>query len=403
MKKKFTKNNLIYSNLKRNPKRSFGLVLVVAILTFVLFGSCILIISLKNGMETVEKRFGAKLMAVPVGYDEEAKGILVRGEPNYFYIENNYLEKIKAIEGVKAVTPEFFLTSTSESCCDVKVQLIGFDPRTDFSIQPWIKESFAGNLKDGDLLIGSDIKFDDGKEKLKFFGKEFQVAARLQKTGTGLDQSIYASMSTIKTLFEAAKEKGFSFTKDVDPEKNVSAILIDTVEGYDIDSVRHNIRSQLDGVQVIKSTNMITDLGKNLGQFVWVLYILIILLIILAFMTMSTIFSVSINERKKEFATLRVLGASSKYVSRIIYKEAGIVGLLGSISGIFLAGLLIFPFSYTISKSWELPFIQPGVLEIIIIALASVFVSFLVCSLTSVFSIKKINKIKIYDSLKDNR
>ncbi|MCR5690868.1 MAG: ABC transporter permease [Eubacterium sp.] len=342
-------------------------------------------------------------MAVPVNYDEEAEGILVRGEPNYFYLDKTYVEDIKKIEGVRTVTPEFFLTSTSESCCDVKVQFIGFDPESDFSIQPWIREKFEADLEDGALLIGSDIQFEDEDKSLKFFDQEFQVAARLQKTGTGLDQSIYADMNTIKTLFEAARKKGFSFTENIDPEKSVSAILIDTEEGYDPDTVRHNIRSRINGVQVIKSGNMITDIAKNLGQFVWVLYLLVALLIVLSFMTMATIFSVSINERKKEFATIRVLGGTSSYIAQIICREAGVIGIGGSLCGLLLASLIIFPFSYSISQSWDLPFIQPGPLEILGLALASLLVSFLVCTITSIISIVKVNKIKIYESLRDNR
>lgn len=72
--------------------------------------------------------------------------ILLQGIPGTFYMDEQYYEKIKAIEGVEAAAPEFYLASTSSGCCSVAVQIIGFDPALDFTVQPWIRESYADSV-----------------------------------------------------------------------------------------------------------------------------------------------------------------------------------------------------------------------------------------------------------------
>jgi putative ABC transport system permease protein len=41
---------------------------------------------------------GADLMVVPLGYESGAEGILIKGEPSYFYFDKSVLEEIKAAD-----------------------------------------------------------------------------------------------------------------------------------------------------------------------------------------------------------------------------------------------------------------------------------------------------------------
>ena len=76
--KKLTSTDLALKNLKRRPFRTIGLIIIVGLLSFVLFGGSILSENLKNGLGSTEARFGADLMAVPIGADSEAEGILIK-------------------------------------------------------------------------------------------------------------------------------------------------------------------------------------------------------------------------------------------------------------------------------------------------------------------------------------
>lgn len=398
--KELESTDLAVKNLKRKPFRTAGLIILVGILSFVLFGGTILSANLRNGLNSIKSRFGADLMIVPLGANSDMENILIKGEPNYFYFDKKLANGIAQIQGVEKASSQFFLTSTSQDCCDISVQFIGFDPNTDFTVQPWIKNVYEGNVSDGALIVGNDITVEDG-EKLKFFDKTYPVAAKLEETGTGIDQTVFANMTTLKNLFYAAKENGFSFTENIDPDNMVSTVLVKVAPGFDTKDVIHNIRANTDGLQVIKTKNMMTDISENLGAFIWFIYIFAAMLLLIVLIVLSVVFSITINERKKELSVIRALGASKRYILSLIFKETLIVSISGGLAGIVLSSILIFPFSTYISDSIGLPYLQPGVGTIILILAVSLLISIAVGPAAAINSAVKISKSETYLTMRE--
>lgn len=99
---------LAVANIKRKPLRTAGLIIIVALVAFVLFAGGILSVSLKNGLESMKERLGADLLVVPVGYDEGVEGIIVKGEPAYFYFDKSVETELEKVEGVKSVSSQLF-------------------------------------------------------------------------------------------------------------------------------------------------------------------------------------------------------------------------------------------------------------------------------------------------------
>lgn len=349
-------------NLKSRPYRTAGLILLTAFLAFSLFGGSVLVSSLRRGLSSVKARLGADLIAVPVGYDGDMAAILLKGEPGYFYLNRDYIEKISQIEGVKQVSAQFYFTSTSSDCCDLPVQLIGFDPAADFSVQPWIRQNFEGNVKTGALLVGGDILLEN-ETTLTLFGKEYPVAARLEKTGAGLDNAVFASMDTMHDLMTASQEQGFRFLDGIDPEQVISSVLIKTAEGYSTEAAARNIRAALDGVQIIKTQSMISGIADSLGSFSDILRLVIGTILLIALGMLTAAFSITANERKMEFAVLRMLGASRWRLTGLLLRESLLISFCGGALGIGLSALMVFPFSMAISQSLGLPCLSSGLVE----------------------------------------
>lgn len=387
-------------NLKGRPFRTSGLILLVTLLAFVLFGGSVLIVSLQRGLDSVEARFGADLIAVPTGYNSGMESILLKGEPGYFYMDRSYVEKLSQIEGVEQVSAQFYLTSTGAECCSTPVQLIGFDPATDFSIQPWIQESYSGSLTEGALLVGSDIHMADG-ERLSFFGREYSVAAQLDKTGTGLDSAVYANMDTLRNLMEASVEKGFHFLEGSDPDTVVSSVLIKTAAGYSAETVAHNIRLTLDGVQLVETQSMISGIADSLNGISNLLYLFVGAFVALSLAMLLIVFSVTANERKKEFAIIRVLGATRKRLSALLLKEALLVSASGGLLGILVAALVVFPFSVAISQRFGLPYLMPNAAQIIKILLVSLAVTFAAGPLSAALATWRISRLDTSVTLRE--
>ena len=121
-------NNLIYSQISRKKGRFIGLALIVAVLSLVMFSGFIIIFSLNSGLESLSDRMGADLMVVPLGYESGAEGILIKGEPSYFYFDKSVLEEIVAARMSRAKT---LLAGTTLSIAEIAAQC-GYRYSTNF-------------------------------------------------------------------------------------------------------------------------------------------------------------------------------------------------------------------------------------------------------------------------------
>ena len=144
MEKALTTRVLAFENIKRKPYRTAALITVVALSAAVLFANFIITSSLKGGIKGLKNRLGADLMIVPQGYENQMENVLLSGEPNYFYMDKSIEAVVQGIQGVGQVSSQFYLTSLSESCCDFAIQIIGFDPQTDFIVQNWAEKNKTG-------------------------------------------------------------------------------------------------------------------------------------------------------------------------------------------------------------------------------------------------------------------
>lgn len=398
--KKITTGRIALSNLKQKPFRLAGLILLVAVVTFAFFGTLLALAGLKNGTESLRGRMGADFMIVPIGYEKAVQGILLKSEPGYFYLDKSVEGKIRDIQGVEKVTSQFYMASSGQDCCDIPVQFIGFDSGTDFVVTPWIKQVFKNPLEEGTLVVGSDIAVPEN-EKLLFYGKEFLVAAKLDRTGTGIDQSVFAGTDTIKELLQAAKEEGFTFTNSVNPDISVSNLMVKIEKGYDAEEVKHNIRVAMDGLQIIETTEMIRSIEDNIGQIYLFMKVVLCILVLISVITLTIMFSASANERRKEFAIIRMLGAKKSSLANILGKEALIVSAGGGILGVLVGILVFIPFCTVMGNSVGLPYLLPGILQTAGILIFSMAVSLILCPLSSGVTIFKICKGQTHSIMRE--
>ncbi|MFP3042781.1 FtsX-like permease family protein [Treponema primitia] len=398
--KPLTTGRIAIRNLLHKPFRTACLVIAAAMVAFTLFSGAVLTASLRNGIDRMTQRFGADLMVVPSGYSENASALLLRGEPQVFYFNQALVQNIARLEGVKQISPQFFLTSLADACCSLPVQIIGFDPQTDFVVQPWIAEVLRDGIKDGEMVVGSEIIVKE-TGTLKFFNHKYPVAAKLRKTASGLDTSIFVTMNTIRTLIDAAHKEGNSFLADSQPEGAISSILIRLDKDSNAAQISRTIRKENPGVELIASSKIFQGIKESLNSLTAYTKGFSVILWILAVVVLGAVFSGSINERKKEFAVIRVLGATRQKLAAIVLQEAALAGLTGGLIGTALAALVIFPFSTFIGLRLQLPYIQPRGLEVLWITGVSLVLSFIVGPVASIYSAVKISRAETYYTMRE--
>lgn len=381
-------------NILGKKGRSAALFAFALLLAFSLFGGALILTSLKRGLKSLEMRLGADIIVVP--YEARTKvsadTILNQGNRTYFYMNKSNLEKVAQIEGVEKVSAQVYMCSMNAGCCSVSLQLIGFDPETDFTIQPWVRETFSGELGDGDILIGSKVTLTESRT-LKFFDKSWRIAAQLEETGTGLDNAVFANLSTIQMLMDAAEKIGWSFTDKKYSDKMISTIMVKVADGYEIDSIASQIQRKVRKTQAVKTKAMTSGIASSLANVSKIIGLLTVVVWILCLVILIVVSTLITGERKKEFAVLRVMGASRKKLSRLVMSESILVNLAGGLSGIFVASFFIIPFHTLIKQALGLPFLLPSIFTIFVLVLSTLVLSVLCACLTSSYSAHKISQI----------
>ena len=386
-------------NIRKRPYRSFCLMLAAVIGSYSLFVGLALKASLNNGIGRMQERMGADLMIVPESSEIEARNILLTGEPEFFYMDVSVAKAVADIEGVECATSQFYFTSLSSDCCSTRVQLIAFDPDTDFVINPWIDERVTSDVAGGSVIIGSEVTpLSNGK--VKFYGSEYTVAGKLGETATGLDHSVFMTRDTMHEILNDAKDKGYQFLNPEDDSSWVSTVLIRVTGDADITEVEKEIYKNAEGIKFIETDKLISDVTVKLGSVENIINVTLTVLLVFSFLTMILFFSVIFHERKKEFAVLRILGTSSRRICLFSLTEGITIGAAGGIAGLILGILTVFPFNHYIENSLDVPYLMPSVLAVILYGLAGVLVTTIFGSVSSFLSTLSLAHAETYYTMR---
>jgi putative ABC transport system permease protein len=354
----------------------------------------LMVSGLKSGINSLETKLGADIMVVP--YEATTKStfsnMILQGNPGYFYMSERVLGKLSAIEGIGQLSSQFYLASTSSGCCDYKVQIIGYDPDTDFTIGPWLKDNYSGTVSDYEIVVGNQLNAFPG-DTLRFFDVTCTVVAKLDETGSYLDTAVYANLNTIRAMIAGAKSNGMHTFDDVDPDTLVSSVLINVADGYSVEEVMNDINIHVRKAEATRTQSMISNVSDGLANISSIITVLIAAIWVLALVILVLVFSMIGNERKKEFAILRGMGASRKELSTLMTREALYVSLLGSVIGAVFAAVSITLFANLIRSSLELPFLTPGAVGFAALLILSVAASVAAGVLASMSCVRKVSRV----------
>ena len=396
-----TNLDLIIENYLRNPFRSFGLSLLIALLAAVLLVAGLLSLSLSKGLNRLSSRLGADVIVIPQGSEINDQSVLLLGDSKYAYLPQGLLEFIRGLNGIENATPQYYLTSLSSSCCDQKVAIIGFDPATDFVIQPWIHEVFTDKIPKGAIVVGSEIHVEE-KKTVKFFGHEYPVAATLEPIGNKLDQAVFVDISTLATIREAAQEKGVTFLYQNESDAvSYSSILIKLAEDADLERLSREIHTRFDNVQIRSRKDMFSGLEKSADFLQVVLWVIVTFFLIIAVAAIVISFSLSTRERRREYALLRIVGFTRKRLKTLVLGESLLVSAAGAYIGLLLASVAFFTFKIWIGEHVNVPFIIPGNAEIAAVYAVVILLLHSVGPVAVYGVANKVSKIDAYAALRE--
>ena len=393
---------LSVKNLARKPGRTTALVLLTAFLALAVFGGSVITLSLRAGLRSLEARLGADIILVPSEAESKVsfRNMFLQGTTGAFYMDASVAEKALEVPGVEKAAPQTFLASLKADCCSVKIQVIGIDPSRDFTVQPWIARSLKNELGDMEVAVGCKVGAGIG-ETIRIYEQRCKVTACLEPTGTGLDTAVYCNMKTMDTLLAAAEAKGVSHRISSGDDSVVSAVYIKVRDGYDIGDVNTALTGKLRKVTAVRTRSMITGVSDSLAGISRTVTDMIVVIWVLAFVILLLAYTLIVRERSREFAVLRLLGASRNMLGRMALYESAVCGLIGGIAGTGIAAVGVFSFSALIEGSLGLPYLIPGFSTILCLAAGTILLSVAVSALTSAFAAWRLSRVNPGTALRD--
>lgn len=403
--KKLSALNMAVQNLKSKKFRTIFMMFFVMLMSATVFFSTILMKNLKQGIKSTTERAGADIIVVPNEGTEDIRDSLFAGTPCSVFFDKSWKEAVGKVGGVERVSSQLYVGTLSTSCCDLPVQMIAFDPKTDFVVQPWLKDQNVVKLKKGQVLVGDRVEAEPG-EKIQFYSTEFEVAGKLEKTGMGYDGSVFM---TFDTLYELKNSKTARSTLPMeDIENKVSMLMVDIdddIEDVDLIHLRLDIaQCGPKGEKMYAGTTdeLLSGISDQVKQLSGYGNVLIYISLISTALALISIFVLTINERKYEFGVLYALGAKKSQMRNIILSEALIISGIGGVTGTFLTYGIVAAFKDVISIKLDVPYLDVSMVQTMPIAGICIAIALGTGIVAAVCSVYQIGKGEVYRLLREN-
>ncbi len=388
-----------WRNIRSHAFYNVCLMTTIIILSAILFAGSVIKKSLQTGVDNMQKRLGADIMLVPKGAGAKAENLLLEGQRSAFYFNSGVFDKLQEIEGVTEITSQCFLKSLSADCCSSEVEIVFFDPESDFTVGPWIEKEYNGRLDGEKLIVGNSISVEN--DKIKLFGREYQVVSKMAKTGTALDSSVYFSMDAMPEILDRAEEKGSFLTEEQKNGDIISSVFInisdDTRPEKVVDVIHQRIGDSFDAVY---PRQLNSSLAGNLSGIKGIVGTVSASAVVLLSAVLLIINGIIMNQRKQEIALYRVLGKTRKELTEMLVSETGLVSLTGALAGCFLSALAVIPFGTYIGMSFNMPYLGPGVAGLVLQTFLIIAVVLFIAFLTSIFLILHFTNMQPYLALR---
>lgn len=350
---------LAQKNLRRKIFRSLAIIAAVMVVAATLFSVTTIMESVEQSLKRGTARLGADIMVVPTKAETAARSALLSGKPSTFYMDKALVERIKKIRGVRGVTSQIFLKTSPYACCDVSdLFLVGFDPENDFTIKPWLTNTLGRPLAADEVIMGRGITAYTVGFTLSFYDQPFKIIGMLEETGMEfIDNSVFISYAGIDRILANAQQKGTEVSISAD---QVSTVLVQVDPELSPDRVSVFIQAEVDGVKAIVTDRIIASVRKQLFILLRSVLSVSAILWVMALLLVGVVFSMIVNERRRELGIFRAMGAKKTHIFRLIMLEAAILSFLGGVIGIGLGGGVLYLFKDAIYASLNIPHLWPN-------------------------------------------
>jgi putative ABC transport system permease protein len=342
-----------------NELRSWLLGLCAFVIACFAVATVLVVHGAQESLHLAANRLGADIVVVSRGAETQVDGALLMGTVSKTWMPSANVARIAAVSGVAVASPQVYLESLSHaSCCAVShMFIVAYDPRTDFTVEPWLRQRLGGDLGLEQAVGGSEVSVPVD-HNIMLYGYDMWMRGKLEPTGTNLDQTLFI---TLPTAYAMATGSRTSAVKPlVIPKDRVSSVMVKVDRGRDPGATARTIMATVPGVTAIVSPRMFATYRSQIGGLLRVMLLVLGLLLVLALVVTIALFAMAAHERRRELGVLRALGATRGAVLVSLLSEALILALAGGLAGALVAAVGVGLFYTLLTSAFGFPFLFPS-------------------------------------------
>jgi putative ABC transport system permease protein len=351
---------LVRQSISGRAYRSSLIVGFILVLAAFLMSTTLLAKSIGYSLRVGTERLGADIVVVPAGKERETQTALLLGKPvSGAWMPAENVGRIAQVEGVAKVSPQLYLeTLTGAACCSAwEMFMIAFDPQTDFTVTPWLREKLKKLPASGDVIGGDWISVPEATGKIMLYGVKVDLVGKLEPTGMGLDQTLFL---TFETAREIAKKSATTAARPLEiPEGKISAVQVKVKESHAIDEVAKRIIATIPGTYAFASLELTRAIHRQTEGLFRMLFLGLAVVWVITVVLSGLVFSLMVNERRREIGLLRSVGADRNFIFKLFLTESSVLGLGGGLIGVVFAVVFVYLFRVYLMRSAGVPLLIP--------------------------------------------
>src|SRR6267143_1731048 len=220
---------------------------------------------------------------------------------------------------------------------DVSAAVLGIDP----SVQGDYEFLSGRDVTTPDAIVGNDYLLQKLGAR---FGDTLNVAAGYDpQTRTYSGQRKLVLTGKARFIYGATEQSAAAVRRETlealgggARRDRASLFMVRVRNGANPDSVRNWIATQIPSVTAISVATAIAEVDQRLSYFRQLAFILGAVSLFVGFLLVTTLVTVSVNERAGEIAVMRAIGVSRAHVVQQIVIEGVAISLVGAIIGLGL-------------------------------------------------------------------
>jgi len=359
---------LVSQSIRGRRLRSGLVIAFIGLLAALILSSTLVLRGIESGLRKGMEKLGADLIIVPYHGLEPitAKGALLTGDlVTGYWMRADNLEKVAKLEGVERVSPQIYLQPVKGApfCSAEQLHIVAFDPETDFTIQPWLKERLDRPLGLWEAIGGGSMTVSPGT-RITLDSYQLDLVGKLHPTGMWLDTTIFFSLGTFKTMRMLPGSSSI-IPPDM-PANAISAIVAKVKKGYSIDDVATAMLA-VGPVWPIRSTELMRLLAAQRAGLLKMLFMSLGITWLLAVALTALIFTMMVNERRREIGMLRAVGASRNFVLGLFLTESSSLAVGGAMIGIIVGAIAVYTIKSWLTSTLEVEFLLPSLIGILVL------------------------------------